>query len=179
MRVRVCVECGEEFRPDVLRCSDCGGALVDQWDADRQDGEGAEQAPSLDSGSAGSAFVRPSEPQTRPLAWAQQARDLVPAADLLRAAALTFHIAPRQAEGEERPRGYELRVRDGDREKAWTALSSALAADSGITLLETPVTDSPMHDHQSRCPACETEVAAGIAECPSCGLGLGNVGPED
>ena len=99
---------------------------MDKWDADPRDGEGAAPSPGS-GGPAGPVFVRPSEPETRPLAWAQQARDLVPAADLLGAASLAFHITPRQGEGEERPRGYELRVRDADRERAWTALSSAEA----------------------------------------------------
>jgi predicted amidophosphoribosyltransferase len=31
MHVRVCPDCGEEFRPEIVRCSDCGGILVDRW----------------------------------------------------------------------------------------------------------------------------------------------------
>ncbi len=178
MRVRVCVECGEEFRPDVVRCSDCGGALLDQWDGDARDGDDGGPSPDEGPGAAGPAFVRSSEPETRPLAWAQQARDLVPAADLLKAAAVAFHITARQVEGEERPRGFELRVRDADRDAAWAAISSAVGADSGISVLEAPVADASGDGHESRCAACGTEVAAGIAECPGCGLGLGAPEPE-
>ncbi len=31
--MRVCRECGEEFRPEAVVCSDCGGALEDRDDA--------------------------------------------------------------------------------------------------------------------------------------------------
>ena len=30
MHVRVCVECGEEYRPEVAQCADCGGDLEDR-----------------------------------------------------------------------------------------------------------------------------------------------------
>ena len=178
MRVRVCAECGEEFRPDVVQCSDCGGPLVDQWDGDAEEGEGAEPSPDPGGRRAATAFAPPAEPETRPLAWAQQARELVPAADLLRAASLAFHIKPRQVEGEERPRGYELRVRDADRDAARVALASVAGADSGITLLEAHAADVDPDAHRVQCPACETEVAAGTTECPGCGLGLGGDEPD-
>ena len=38
--VRVCRECGEEYRPEVVRCADCGGELEDRFE-----GEGAESPP--------------------------------------------------------------------------------------------------------------------------------------
>jgi hypothetical protein len=177
MRVRICADCGEEFRPEVAVCSDCGGTLVDQWDGDQGDGE--IEGPIPEEGRrAASAAAPPAEPETRPLAWAQQARELVPAADLLRAASLPFQIAARQVEGEERPRGYELRVRDEDRDPARAALASVAGTESGITLLDANAADLPAHEPGSRCPACETEVPAGLAECPGCGLGLGAAEPD-
>ena len=30
--VRVCRECGEEYRPEIVRCADCGGELEDHYD---------------------------------------------------------------------------------------------------------------------------------------------------
>ena len=30
--VRVCRECGEEYRPEIVRCADCGGELEDRYD---------------------------------------------------------------------------------------------------------------------------------------------------
>ena len=33
MRTRYCTNCEEEFRPEILRCSDCGGELEDRYEA--------------------------------------------------------------------------------------------------------------------------------------------------
>ena len=38
--VRVCRECGEEYRPEIVRCADCGGELEDRYE-----GEGARPSP--------------------------------------------------------------------------------------------------------------------------------------
>ena len=38
MHVRVCVECGEEYRPEIAVCADCGGALEDRRDDIEQAG---------------------------------------------------------------------------------------------------------------------------------------------
>ena len=32
MNVRVCRDCGEEYRPEIAICADCGGELVSQWE---------------------------------------------------------------------------------------------------------------------------------------------------
>ena len=32
MHVRVCVDCGEEYRPQITACADCGGRLEDRDD---------------------------------------------------------------------------------------------------------------------------------------------------
>lgn len=45
MRVRVCRECGEEFRPETTVCSDCGGALEDRDDSGAAVAETASQGP--------------------------------------------------------------------------------------------------------------------------------------
>ena len=45
--VRVCRECGEEYRPEVVRCADCGGELEDRFEGEeegrRPPGPGARQ----------------------------------------------------------------------------------------------------------------------------------------
>ena len=35
MHVRVCRECGEEYRPDIALCADCGADLEDRYENDR------------------------------------------------------------------------------------------------------------------------------------------------
>ena len=87
MHVRVCRDCGEEYRPGVLRCADCGGELEDRF---------GDEAP---------AASRPSEEEAaaaelagqRVLFLTPRAADLVPLAERLREAGvevsrLTMHF---------------------------------------------------------------------------------------
>ena len=32
--VRVCRDCGEEYRPEIVRCADCGGELEDRYEGE-------------------------------------------------------------------------------------------------------------------------------------------------
>jgi len=172
MLVRVCVDCGEEFRPDVLRCSDCGGELVA-----RDDGASSEPASARrrESGAPGEAL-----PDARALAWSHDARDLVPVAEGLVAAGLVFRIAPRQVAGEERARGYELQVRGADREAGAKAVAPHITPGSRVTLLAAVVAQGSDATDEVRCPACEAAVPTGADECAECGLGLaGEVEPAD
>ena len=172
MLVRVCVACGEEFRPDVLRCSDCGGELVA-----RDDDASSKHAPARRVGS-GAPEVPLSD--ARALAWSHDARDLIPVADALVAASLVFHIAPRQVAGEERARGYELQVCGADRGVAAKTVAPLVTPGSGVTLLADVVAQGSDATDELRCPACEAAVPPGADECAECGLGLaGEVEPAD
>jgi hypothetical protein len=164
MLVRICVECGEEFRPDVLRCSDCGGELVAHDD----------QHPGADPGAP--ALPRagvPGEPleAARPIAWSEQARDLIPFADRLVEGGLVFRIGPRAEAGEKAPPGFALRVADKDHEPATRLLAPFVTPESGVTLLA-PV---PAEEETggSTCPACDTSLPPGAEQCPECGLAFG------
>jgi hypothetical protein len=170
MRVRVCVDCGEEFRPEVVRCSDCGGALEDRYD---------DETSPVASAMAGRPVpdLEDPLPGARPLAWSVSIHDLVPLADRLEARGLPFRIASREAPGEERPRAYELRVRDADRQDALAALADLDPRASGFTLLEAAPAPAAEGEADRRCPACGTEPPRGASECPECGLGL--AGPEE
>jgi hypothetical protein len=114
VHVRVCVECNEEYRPEIARCADCGGVLQDRYD-DESPGEATRSArPDPDS--------RPPEDEGFAIAMSEQARQLVPFADRLVEAGVEFRIASREVAGEERPRGFELRVADADRSAAIRAV---------------------------------------------------------
>jgi len=169
MLVRVCVACGEEFRPDVLRCSDCGGELV------ARDDEGSAGGPEA-RGRTGPLASGDSQDAARPIAWSEQARDLVPFADRLVEAGVVFRIGPRQVEGEERPRGFELRVWDQDRDKAMHALAPFANPESGVTLLESSPDPASEEPEGLACPACDAPVPHGANECPECGLAFGGDG---
>lgn len=156
MHVRVCSECGEEFRPEIARCSDCGGALVD-----RHDDEGA--------GSTGATAFEAAV-DTRPLAHAADVRDLVRLADGLRKAGIPSRITQGEASDQARSAGFDLGVRDGDRLAAMAVLEFV---SGGVTVLDAP---PATEDERGEvvCPACGTFVSEGVIECLECGLILGS-----
>ena len=112
----------------------------------------------------------------RPIAWSDQARDLVPFADRLVEAGVVFRIGPRQVDGDERPHGFELRVWDKDREAATRALAPFATPESGVTLLQAIADPGAGEPEGLACPACDAPVPYGTDECPECGLILGGGG---
>lgn len=160
MHVRVCSDCGEEFRPEIARCSDCGGALVD-----RHEGE--------DGAGRAAGDRRPAEAEladAHPVARAMDVRDLVPLADGLAAASIACRIIQRPPLGENRAGGYDLTVKDGERLKATAVLELVPGFENAR--LEAPLAPEG-GAAMTLCPACGTEVPEGVAECLECGLILG------
>lgn len=147
MHVRVCVDCGEEYRPEIVACADCGGRLEDRTD----DGERTIAPPSAPEPRA----ADPDDAFTEPVLDADRAGDLRSAADRLVEAGIEFRLRPSKLAG------YRLLVNPGDRERALALLG--LLADHA----------SPTGAVRS-CPACGSEVRDGIAECPECGLAVGD-----
>ena len=165
VHIRVCVDCKEEYRPEVVRCADCGGALEDRHDDESPDRGSLFERPPVDSDR--------SLPDAHALATSADARELVPLADRLVEAGVEFRIVSRAVAGEDRPRGFELRVADADRSAALGAVAAVGGPGSGVTLLVTwapPAGDD--EKTELRCPACDAPVGASAAECPECGLGL-------
>lgn len=152
----------------MARCTDCGGELEDRHD----DGGSFEPA------AASRIETGAHEPLSgaRPLAFGSEARDLVPLADALLQAGLAFRITPRGRPGEERPRGYDLRVEDQDREEARRIVAPLGDLGGGVSLFESVISDTggPADDQDDApsCPACQAQVPASAIECPECGLGL-------
>ena len=165
VHVRVCVDCNEEYRPEVARCADCGGVLTDRYDDEGSDGGISSAPPATDSD-------RPLV-DAHALATSADARELVPFADRLVEAGVEFRIVSREVAGEERPRGFELRVADADRSAAVQAVATLGGPDSGVTLLVLRAHSASDDEQTERlCPSCDTPVGAAAAECPECGLGL-------
>jgi hypothetical protein len=148
MHVRVCVECGEEYRPEIVACADCGGRLEDRHDdGDRTFLPATEPA---DSGPEREAEF------TETLRRANRVTDLTEEADRLVEAGIAVRL--RRVEGE----GYWLLVTAHDLDRALAVLG--LLADESV----------PDAGDVRFCPACRVPTQPGTAECPECGLAVGD-----
>ena len=147
MHVRVCVDCGEEYRPEIVACADCGGRLEDRDGAgDRPPAPAAEPAEDHS----------PEADFTHTVSRAEKATDLTEHADRLVEAGIPFRLRPA------RGAGYRLLVTSEDNDRALSLL--------GLLADRTPADPDTVRP----CPACETPVQPGAAECPECGLAVGD-----
>jgi hypothetical protein len=161
--VRVCRECGEEYRPEIVRCADCGGELEDRYEGD---GDDALPHPAPEPAAAAELAGY------RVLFMTPRAADLVPLAERLRESALQYRLAEQPAATEGAPPRYALLVQDKDAAGALVALADLVAPHedgAGVDVVETRF--HPEHGYVA-CPACGAEAAPGAVECPDCGLGL-------
>lgn len=157
MRVRVCVECGEEYRPEIAACADCGGALEDRDDAD-----GAVLPPARRAAGDGEEATQADE-LTEPVRSEDRATDLIESADLLAAEGIGCRIRPlhrRLADGSDHVAGYRLVVAPENRARALALLG-----------LET---EEDVDAETRPCPACATPIPPAAVECPECGLAAGD-----
>lgn len=150
MHVRVCRECGEEYRPEIALCADCGGELEDRHDED----------PGLDPGRP-APIEEPALPpgDYRAIYSSAHAAELEPLAEKLGAAGIPFDVRGSF-------QAFELLVRKEDIERAVGELAPLLdevGAPASQTGSETAQEDR-------RCPACSGQVPPGVGECPECGL---------
>lgn len=170
MIVKVCRVCGEEYRPEIEGCSDCGGELEVREVAD----EGGSPP--------WSKRAVEDEPDPRPpgdygpFLTARHAPELRPYADRLLDAEVPFYLRPRLAPDGRAAGGYEIRLRPVDRETALEALDALLRPEGGgATLVELPEEagferEAPGGGGVVSCPACGAAVAARARECGECGL---------
>jgi hypothetical protein len=145
--VRRCPDCGEEFQPHVVNCSECGTLLEDAIEGESPAGSAA--------------------PEEDAAKYATLASDLDvdstrAASEHLAEAGLRFRIVTTRAR-----RGWlDLQVHEED-----GVAASALLQREGIL---PPRDDSPpVGADGGPCPACQTHVEPGTLECPECGLVLG------
>lgn len=160
--VRVCRECGEEYRPEIVRCADCGGELEDRYPGDEPK---PKAEPEL-----------PAEPELvgyRVLFATARATDLVPMAERLREAAIDCRLAEQPGVAKEAPPRYALLVRDGDARKALEAVTDLIAPHQDAADVHAVETRFDPERGYVQCPACGTAPPPGATECPECGLGLG------
>ena len=147
MHVRVCRDCGEEYRPEILVCADCGGALEDRFEEAKAAADTPPEPPPL------------SGPR-RTIHSATTAAEIEPLARLLGAAGIPFEV-----------RGainaFDLVVQEVDLDRAIPALSA---------LLPPPEAENAFvpESGYARCPACQADLPPGTLACPDCGLVVGS-----
>lgn len=146
MHVRVCPDCGEEFRPEIVTCSDCGATLVDRWE---DEGAGAPEAEVPEGGGAAEILPNVRVPADyEPVASATTASEIEPLAHRLGQEGIAFAVTGSV-------HLFTLLVPKADLERAVSLLGQAeLEPEPG-----------------NACPACGAD-ARGAAECPECGLAL-------
>jgi hypothetical protein len=166
--VRVCRECGEEYRPEIVRCADCGGELEDRYE-----GQGEENLPHPAPEKAPAAELA----GYRVLFMTPRAADLVPLAERLRDTSVKYRLAEQPAPTEGAPPRYALLVQDADAAGALEALADLLAPHEDTAGVHAVETRFHPERGYTLCPACGAEAAPGAVECQECGLGL--AGGED
>lgn len=169
MHVRVCRDCGEEYRPEIVSCADCGGTLEDRW----EDGEAprvtAPRSPEPPPGEAAELVGY------RPVFVTGQAAALVPLAERLREAGIDFRLRETPKDTRTSAASFSLLVRDVEAGRALRELAPLLGggdAADGMHAVESEFEGGAYR----RCPACRTDLPAGALACPECGLALGQAG---
>jgi uncharacterized OB-fold protein len=165
--VRICRDCGEEYRPGVVRCADCGGELEDRF-------EGQEEALPP---KAASEEPAPRPADVRALFVTSYAADLVPMAERLREAGIQYRLGEASARAEGAPSRYGLFVSEEDAAEAMKALADVVAP-GGAEAARSVEAGFDKEQGYLECPACGTRTAAGTTECPECGLVLGGAEGE-
>jgi hypothetical protein len=161
MHVRVCRDCGEEYRPEITVCSDCGGVLEDRHTDSHTDSDAPPSG--IRRASESEQVSRPDLTGHRPVFQTRQPREIVPAAELLREAGLAFLLVETPLQNDEARSTLALFVREEDASSALQLLAPLYGPDAAAY---------SSRSDDTRCPACDAVVAAGTAECPDCGLVL-------
>lgn len=157
--VRACRDCGEEYRPGILVCADCGGEVVERR-----------------------AAVEASAPQTATAATvpehhgviysSSRMSDLLPLCDRLAEAGVEHDVHERAASSRSEPALYAILVHEADRLRALEVLADLIAPhETGGDVRAIEHAYDPEHGYL-RCPSCGASTPRGARECPDCGLGL-------
>jgi predicted amidophosphoribosyltransferase len=159
--VRVCPECGEEYRPEIAVCADCGAELVD-----RRPGQAAPPDPEPQADLEAQLAGR------HPVYRGSQVRELIPLAERLREAGISAWIAEQPDRQKEAPPGYLLLVEESATREALAAVADLIAPHDPGADLNAIETRFERDRGYLECPACGSATTPGARECPECGLGL-------
>jgi hypothetical protein len=154
VRIRHCLICHEDYRPEIVRCAECGALLEDRDDDLPADASGGRDPATAEERDLPEGF--------EPIHTTRDLDDLPPLADGLIASGIDCRI--REAHRNRQIVGYRLFVHAKDRVAAATTLQ---------TLLRPHVeTEFDPERGYARCPACDRPLQPRAAECPECGLPL-------
>ncbi len=160
--VRVCRDCGEEYRPGIVRCADCGGELEDRYPGDEPKPKPApDAAPEAELAGYGVLFTT------------ARATDLVPMAERLGEAAIEYRLAEQPGAAKDAPPRYAILVPEGTAKAALAAVTDLVAPHEDAADVHAVETRFDPERGYVQCPACGTAPPPGATECPECGLGLG------
>jgi hypothetical protein len=176
VHVRVCVDCGEEFRPEIAVCSDCGGRLEDRY----QDETGAWTSAAARRRATGAREAPPEDrdPGYPTLYWTAALGDLIPLAERLDGADIPHHVRQSPPAPGQKSRGFDLTVPVEHREAALRELAPLIGTETESGELHAVETAFDAQAGYRRCPACSRELQPGARECPECGLAVAG-GPEE
>jgi hypothetical protein len=175
MHVRVCVDCGEEFRPEIAVCSDCGGRLEDRYEG--ESGSWTSAAARRRQGAGSDEPAANPDPGYPTLYWTAAVADLTPLAERLEEADIPFHVRQTPPPPGEKSRGFDLTVPAPHREAALRELAPLIGTETESGVLHAVETAFDAQAGYRQCPACSRELEAGARECPECGLAVAG-GPE-
>jgi hypothetical protein len=173
MHVRVCRECGEEYRPDIAVCADCGGELADRWEDERG------RVVQADGTLAPDAVAEPAAPGVPARAlFSGPPTPLRTLADALVAGGVPFQLVPEDRAAFQRSEGARLIlvVPETDTDRALDTLADYRGRGTEMGFTELVHTWHEV-DGDVTCPACGASVPGDAASCADCGLELG--GPEE
>lgn len=159
--VRVCRECGEEYRPEIVRCADCGGELEDRRLGD---------VPAADQ-------AHDPEPEAeleghQVLFISARVTEVVPVAERLREVGIEHRLAEQPGPAPGAPPRYAILVRDQDARGALGAVTDLVAPHEKAEDVHAVETRFDRERGYLQCPACGAAPPAGARDCPECGLGL-------
>lgn len=168
LHYRVCPECEEEFRPDILTCSDCGAALEERWE--NEDGEVLEtpEGPDPEAGAQAPGELE----HYRPLVTSGAARQLVPHAERLKEHGIAFHMAEVMTDSERHVATYHILVHEDDRAKALDAVADLIDPGTDAELIHAVESRFQEGMGYLECPACGASQERSATECPDCGLAM-------
>ncbi|HET8646841.1 MAG TPA: hypothetical protein VFO85_15205 [Vicinamibacteria bacterium] len=153
--IRRCPECGEEFQPHIVNCSDCGALLADGFEGAALPGDGGAAAP-LPSAEEYVGVLSGMEPEVA-----------AEASQHLTAAGIPFAMVSHAS------RGLRLGVAPGRVLEAMKVLQ-----ESGLVPAAPESSEGAVAIEGGPCPACGEHVHPGSSECAGCGLSLSGSGRE-
>jgi hypothetical protein len=166
--VRYCPVCDDEFRPDILVCSDCGASLILQEEGVGAKGAASGGEPSAADGDWRTALDAVPVSQLVPARAFDSLEDMEPAIAALADIRLPSRVLVQNGR-------YILLVRPESLPESQGALHKAM--------VDADDSSDPTFDQASgrytNCPACDTRLPEKFAgACPECGLELSGPGVE-